>query len=118
SPFWDRRHGYALAKLKGADNRPQVEMCATCHSRRRGVQPGHQAGCGYYDYFANELLHTNIYHADGQIQDEVYEYGSFIQSKMFHKGIRCTDCHNPHSAKLKYEGNKLCTSCHQHPAAK
>jgi predicted CXXCH cytochrome family protein len=118
SPFWDRHHGYALAKLKGPDNRPQVEMCATCHSRRRGVQSGHQAGCGYYDYFANELLHTNIYHADGQIQDEVYEYGSFIQSKMFHKGIRCTDCHNPHSAKLKYEGNKLCTSCHQHPAAK
>ncbi|WP_425615020.1 HEAT repeat domain-containing protein [Anatilimnocola sp. NA78] len=118
SPFWDRHHGFALAKLKGSDNRPQVEMCATCHSRRRGVSPGHQAGCGYYDYFANELLHTNIYHADGQIQDEVYEYGSFIQSKMFHKGIRCSDCHNPHSAKLKYEGNKLCTSCHQHPAAK
>ncbi len=118
SPFWDRERGYALAKLKGTPNKPEVEMCATCHSRRRGVSPGHHAGCGYYDYFANELLPGNIYHADGQIQDEVYEYGSFVQSKMFHKGIRCTDCHNPHSARLKYDGNKVCTSCHQHPAAK
>lgn len=118
SPFWDRKQGYALAKLKGTPNKPQVEMCATCHSRRRGVAPGYNASCGYYDHFANEYLHQNIYHADGQIQDEVYEYGSFIQSKMFHKGIRCSDCHDPHSAKLKFDGNKVCTSCHQHPAAK
>lgn len=118
SPFWDRKRGYALAQLKVTSNRPQVEMCASCHSRRRGVQPNYNAGCGYYDYFANELLHQNIYHADGQILDEVYEYGSFIQSKMYHKGIKCTDCHNPHTAQLKYDGNKLCTSCHQHPQAK
>ena len=64
------------------------------------MQPNFQAGCGYYHYYANELLHQNIYHADGQIQDEVYEYGSFIQSKMYHKGIKCTDCHNPHTAQL------------------
>jgi tetratricopeptide (TPR) repeat protein len=118
SPFWDRKRGYALAKLKVKDNVPQVEMCATCHSRRRGVAANYQAGCNFHDYFANELLLQNIYHADGQIQDEVYEYGSFCQSKMFHKGIKCSDCHNPHSLKLKYEGNKLCTSCHQHPSAK
>jgi hypothetical protein len=118
SPFWDRKRGYALASLKGTSNRPQVEMCASCHSRRRGVAPNYTAGCNYYDYFANELLHQNIYHADGQILDEVYEYGSFIQSKMFHKGIKCTDCHNPHSARLKFEGNQVCTNCHQHPQAK
>ncbi|WP_254510111.1 ammonia-forming cytochrome c nitrite reductase subunit c552 [Anatilimnocola floriformis] len=118
SPFWDRKHGHALAKLKGTDNKPQVEMCANCHSRRRGISPNFQAGCGYYDYFANELLPRNIYHADGQILDEVYEYGSFVQSKMFHKGIRCTDCHDPHSVRLKADGNKVCTNCHQHPAAK
>ena len=56
--------------------------------------------------------------ADGQILDEDYVFGSFIQSKMYHKDIRCTDCHNPHTARLKHEGNKVCTSCHQHAAAK
>jgi tetratricopeptide (TPR) repeat protein len=50
--------------------------------------------------------------------DEVYEYTSFLESKMFHKNIRCTDCHDPHSAKLKHTGNQVCTSCHQHPVGK
>ncbi|HMO84548.1 MAG TPA: tetratricopeptide repeat protein, partial [Lacipirellulaceae bacterium] len=35
------------------------------------------------------------------------------QSKMYHEGVRCTDCHNPHSGQLRYSGNQLCTQCHQ-----
>lgn len=116
--FWDRRRGYALARLKQASNWPQVQTCAPCHSRRRVLAEGYQAGCNYYDYFANELLTAGTYHADGQILDEVYELGSFVQSKMFHKNIRCTDCHDPHSLKLRHTGNQVCTSCHQHPAGK
>jgi tetratricopeptide (TPR) repeat protein len=116
--FWDRRRGYALARLKDASNWPQVQACAPCHSRRRVLAEGYQAGCNYYDYFANELLGAGTYHADGQILDEVYELGSFVQSKMFHKNIRCTDCHDPHSLKLRHTGNQVCTSCHQHPAGK
>jgi tetratricopeptide (TPR) repeat protein len=64
------------------------------------------------------LLQSDTYYADGQIKDEVYEFGSFIQSKMYHKGIRCSDCHDPHSLQLKHQGNETCTSCHQHPAGK
>jgi predicted CXXCH cytochrome family protein len=118
SLFWDRKRGYALARLKGTTNTGEIQACAPCHSRRRVVQTGYTAGCNYYDYFSNELLPAQSYHADGQILDEVYEYGSFLQSKMHAKGIRCTDCHNPHTAQLKFEGNKVCTSCHQHPAGK
>lgn len=116
--FWDRRRGYGLARLKDNSNWPQVQACAPCHSRRRVLAEGYQAGCNFYDYFANELLSAGTYHADGQILDEVYEFGSFVQSKMFHKNIRCTDCHDPHSLKLKHPGNQVCTSCHQHPAGK
>jgi predicted CXXCH cytochrome family protein len=66
------------------------------------------------------LLAEGLYHADGQIRDEVYEYGSFLQSKMAQKGLRCSDCHDAHSAQLKAEGNALCISCHnaQAPAAR
>jgi len=117
SPFWDRKRGYALASLKES-NVAEIQACAPCHSRRRIIHGDYVAGCNYYDNFANEVLAENVYHADGQIQDEDYEYGSFLQSKMFHKGIRCSDCHNPHSGRLKFEGNKVCTSCHQHPAGK
>ena len=118
SLFWDRKRGYALAKLKDEDSEVEIATCAECHSRRRIVTPGHQPGDSYFDHFACNLLTPELYHADGQILDEVYVHGSFLQSKMYAKGIRCTDCHNPHTARLKFEGNKVCTSCHQHSAAK
>jgi predicted CXXCH cytochrome family protein len=119
SLFWDRKQGYALARLKDKDTNVEIETCAACHSRRRTVQPGMPGGAHYHDYFAASLITSPVYHADGQqTREEAYEYGSFLQSKMYHKGIRCTDCHNPHTAKVKYEGNQLCTSCHAHPASK
>jgi Flp pilus assembly protein TadD len=113
SPFWDRNYGYGLAQLKGKDTRPQIETCAKCHSRRNMVHADFTPGSQLLDFYEPELLHEGIYHADGQILDEVYVHGSFQQSKMFHKGVRCTDCHNPHSLKMKFEGNKLCTQCHE-----
>ncbi len=118
SLFWDRHYGYALAQLKGDDAEPQLQTCAPCHSRR-GLLAGHfKAGDLFSDHYSLELLRDDTYHADGQIKDEVYVFGSFIQSRMYHKGIRCTDCHDPHSLKLKEQGNLVCTSCHQHAAGK
>jgi tetratricopeptide (TPR) repeat protein len=118
SLFWDRRHGYGLAKLKGEDAEPQLQTCAPCHSRRGVLSNGFHGGDEFCDFYNLELLRDDTYFADGQIKDEVYVYGSFIQSKMYHKGIRCTDCHDPHSLKLKSPGNETCTSCHQHAAGK
>lgn len=116
--FWDRNHGYGLAELKGESNEPQLQACAPCHSRRGVADTGFVAGQKYHDFFNLELLQPDTYYHDGQIKDEVYVYGSFTQSKMYHKGVRCTDCHDPHSLKLKHQGNETCTSCHQHPAGK
>jgi tetratricopeptide (TPR) repeat protein len=58
------------------------------------------------------LLDEGMYFADGQIQDEVYVYGSFLQSKMYHAGVTCSDCHEPHSHQLRAEGNGVCLQCH------
>lgn len=119
SLFWDRKRGYGLARLKGENAQIQIDTCAQCHSRRqRSLHPGFHPGDNFYDYRDNALLTSLLYHADGQIEDEVYVHGSFLQSKMYQKGIRCTDCHDPHTARLKHEGNQVCTSCHQHPAGK
>ena len=38
------------------------------------------------------VLDEGLYFPDGQIRDEVYEYGSFLQSRMFHEGVTCSDC--------------------------
>ncbi len=113
SLFWDRRHGYGLAKLKSADPTAQIETCAKCHSRRSDVHPDFRPGSPLLDSYEPTLLHGGLYHADGQILDEVYVYGSFVQSKMYAKGIRCSECHNPHSLKLEAPGNLMCAKCHE-----
>ena len=118
SLFWDRHHGYGLAKLKGDDPEPQLQSCAPCHSRRADLTGDFQAGNEYCNHYQLETMRADTYHADGQIKDEVYVYGSFIQSKMYHQGVRCTDCHDPHTLKRIHPGNETCTSCHQHSAGK
>lgn len=118
SLFWDRKQGYGLAKLKSEDANTEIETCAQCHSRRRKVHPDFRPGESFFDHYATELASPITYFCDGQIMDEVYVQGSFLQSKMYHKGIRCTDCHDPHTARTKQPGNQLCTSCHAHPAGK
>lgn len=116
-PGWSRQRGYGLANLKAtAEN--QIQACAPCHSRRNVVRGDFQAGNNFYDHYSNQLLTAGIYYPDGQILDEDYVHGSFLQSKMYHKGIKCSDCHDPHTARLKEVGNRVCTSCHQHPTAK
>jgi len=119
SLFWDRRLGYGLPRLKDKDNaEPEIQSCAPCHSRRNVLNTDFAGGAHYFDHFGLELPTSVTYFGDGQILDEVYEYGSFLQSKMYHQKIRCSDCHDPHSAKLKHTGNAVCTSCHQHPPGK
>ena len=90
----------------------QIETCARCHSRRSVVHDDYVYGRPLMDTHRPALLTEALYHADGQILDEVYVYGSFLQSKMFHAGVTCSDCHDPHSLKVDAPGNALCTSCH------
>ena len=89
-----------------------VESCAPCHSRRHAVSADDRHQLPLLDHYQPELLYEGLYHPDGQIQDEVYVYGSFVQSKMYEAGVGCSDCHNVHSLKLLVDGNGLCTRCH------
>ena len=118
SLFWDRKHGYGLAELKTESNLAQIHTCAPCHSRRSEVKEGFTPGCNFDEYFALQTINEPIYFPDGQIRDEDYVVGSFTQSKMFHNGVKCSDCHDVHSTKLIHSGNKVCTSCHQHAGGK
>ncbi|WP_339488179.1 tetratricopeptide repeat protein [Pseudomonas sp. EL_65y_Pfl2_R95] len=89
-----------------------IEQCARCHSRRQSLGVGPQPGEPLLNAMLPSTLRPDLYHADGQIDGEVYVYGSFTQSKMYAAGVTCTDCHNPHSNKVKIEGNGLCLQCH------
>jgi Flp pilus assembly protein TadD len=95
------------------DNRGLLEQCARCHSRRERVTANDAHGRAFLDDFSPATLRPGLYHADGQIDDEVYVYGSFVQSRMYAAGVGCNDCHDSHSLGLKREGDALCTACHQ-----
>lgn len=112
----DLSKGAGLVNLKLATAAEQVELCASCHSRRRLLSEDFHETRQMADHLLYEPMSPQTYFVDGQIKDEVFEVGSYLQSKMFSKGIRCTDCHDPHTAKTYYPDNRLCTSCHQHPA--
>ena len=118
SLFWDRKAGKAIGGFKKADAEVELGACFRCHSRRQLLTENWQPGQSLSEVAAPENLTPLTYHCDGQIRDEVYEHGSFTQSRMYAKGIRCSDCHDPHSIKLKHPGNQTCTSCHQHSAGK
>nr|WP_281414441.1 tetratricopeptide repeat protein [Rhizobium sp. ARZ01] len=92
--------------------KPTMDTCFSCHSRRIKLRDGFAAGPSYLDHFSPALMRRDLYFPDGQILDEVFEYGSFLQSKMSQAGVVCMDCHQPHEGTLRVAGNGLCTQCH------
>ncbi|TNF96104.1 MAG: tetratricopeptide repeat protein [Gammaproteobacteria bacterium] len=105
-------HGLLETYVKG-DASSEINLCAGCHSRREPLgATSPPVGNDFNDYYHLALLRQGLYFPDGQIQDEVYVYGSFLQSRMHANGVSCTNCHDAHSYELKLQGNALCTQCH------
>jgi tetratricopeptide (TPR) repeat protein len=90
----------------------EIETCGLCHSRRYEIAARFAYGHPLLDSAMPSLLAEGLYFPDGQLQEEDYEYGSFLQSKMFAMGVTCSDCHDPHSLKLRAPGNQVCGQCH------
>ena len=111
---WTLEKGAVTAKpsARPAKFRTEVETCGRCHSRRAPLGNSVESARPILDSYRVALLGEDLYHADGQIKEEVYVYGSFIQSRMYRAGVTCSDCHDPHSLTLKAKGNDLCTRCH------
>ncbi|RLB44083.1 MAG: hypothetical protein DRH30_02190 [Deltaproteobacteria bacterium] len=108
--IWSFGEDKPIATLATSEASDETQTCAPCHSRRADL--GGEGG-GYHDRYRLATLDELLYFDDGQIKDEVYVYGSFLQSKMHAAGVVCTDCHDGHSTKLRAEGNALCSRCHQ-----
>ena len=105
----------ATSNARRSSPRPserEIQVCARCHSRRGEIHEDYVHGQPVGDDYRVALLDQDLYYPDGQIKEEDYEYGSFIQSRMFHAGVTCSDCHEPHRLKIRAIGNNVCMQCH------
>jgi predicted CXXCH cytochrome family protein len=90
----------------------ELDVCAQCHARRGQFSNDYRPGQPFTDHYLPALLTDGLYHADGQQRDEVFNWGSFLSSRMHDKGVTCGDCHDPHGGKLHAPGNAVCAQCH------
>ncbi len=110
---WTMDTSRGIARLQSTPNQyRQVDACGRCHSRRTAQSDDYVHGRPLLDTHRPALIEAPLYYPDGQIRDEVFEWGSFLQSRMYAAGVECTDCHEPHSAVLKATGDALCARCH------
>ena len=97
----------------GPDRDPQLDACGRCHARRTAITARYSHGEPLLDTHQPAVLEDGLYFADGQMREEVYVWGSFVQSAMYRAGVTCNDCHDAHSLELRGgEGNAVCTGCH------
>ena len=110
----DPQTGNARRSAAPATLRKEVETCGLCHARRAGFKEDWVPGQSLSQTHVVEALARTTYHADGQIRDaeEPYNYTPFKQGRMFAAGVTCSDCHEPHGAKLRSPGEGVCLQCH------
>jgi predicted CXXCH cytochrome family protein len=110
---WVRDPGSdTAARTRPLSSREEIETCGLCHARRQIIGEGFAYGQPLLDTAVPALLEAGTYHPDGQLLAEDYEYGSFLQSRMYEQGVTCSDCHEPHSLQLRAPGNAVCAQCH------
>ncbi len=110
----DARSGEPQRNYPPALLRKEVETCGLCHARRSEMAEDWRPGRSLSDTHVVSPMARGLYEADGQVRDgeETYNYGPFKQSKMFAAGVTCSDCHEPHGAKLRAPGADVCLACH------
>lgn len=120
---WLRAPGEKVARLNNSQGQRAstaekqehgkfMNTCFACHSLRTPLTDGFSPNQHLLQQFSPTLLAPPQYHADGQIKEEVYVYGSFLQSKMYAEGVTCLNCHDAHTMKVKTKTNGLCLQCH------
>jgi tetratricopeptide (TPR) repeat protein len=101
-----------------SENLKLMSICGSCHSRRSELTGEFRPGENFFDHFGLTIPdESETFYADGQVHEEDYEFTSFLGSRMGAAGVRCIDCHEPHSGKTRIPGNGLCMVCHAAPIA-
>jgi tetratricopeptide (TPR) repeat protein/nitrate/TMAO reductase-like tetraheme cytochrome c subunit len=110
---WVKREGKNTLMPEKIIQTQQTLVCAQCHSRHVQISENDYINSNAFgERYMLNMINSEQYHADGQVYDEVFVYGSFLQSKMARNGVTCTNCHNPHSNELVIPKEAVCLQCH------
>ncbi len=116
---WQREHGGSATNdptIHRLDKNQMLDTCGSCHARRGELTGDFLPGQKFFDHYSLTIPdETDLFYPDGQVRDEDYEFTSFLSSKMHAAGVRCMDCHEPHSSKNIVAGDGLCMKCHAVP---
>ena len=80
-----------------------IETCARCHARATRFSDQYIHGHSLLQTHIPTTIDPEHYYMDGQIKEEDYEYGSFLQSKMYAAGVTCTNCHEQKKTGMNTE---------------
>lgn len=101
-----------MQMVKNSSQKLEINTCAPCHSRRAAISDEKLISPELLDNYIPQIPTDEFYYADGQAKDEDYVYTSFLESKMYRRGVTCSNCHNVHSGRVLYIDNRLCLQCH------
>jgi tetratricopeptide (TPR) repeat protein len=112
-----------LAALGTADKDASSVVCYQCHAVKDQLRPGFLAGDSLERYYslAFPLLGDSPLFPDGRVRTFAYQEGQRFSDCYLSGGMRCTDCHDPHSQSYRdVNGTPLpgrlsdgqCTECH------
>lgn len=118
---WQRQHGISTTKdptVRRHNKNQMLDTCGSCHARRGELTGDFTPGDKFFDHYSLTIPDgSDLYYPDGQVREEDYEFTSFLSSRMHLAGVRCMDCHEPHSSKNIVPGDALCMRCHGPPVS-
>jgi len=112
-----------LFDLTELSQRRAIDVCASCHARKRIYQEGFKPGERAEDYFVPDVWgDPGLFHVDGRSSEATtYNYVEFLQSACVRRSTERLDCnggcHVPHAARASEppsvaESNRPCARCH------
>ena len=95
------------------DREATQATCERCHTRGVPLVDHPSAGAPLLDVLLPAVPGADgTWWPDGQIRDEAFEGAVFRTSLMHDQGVRCVDCHDPHTGATVRAGDALCLGCH------
>ena len=112
-----------MRALSTLDKDQSLRVCFQCHAVKDRIRSGYLSGDSLERYYSLSLplLGDQPLSADGRVRTFAYQENQRYSDCYLNGGMRCTDCHNPHSQQYRDVNgvplsgrfdDRQCTSCH------